>query len=559
MNAIGGSRLKASILGPEKLWAWLAAVTVAVVVGGCSEDSQDGTDVGVGSVEISTIILKPKTASPGDTIWATAVVSGTATAGNYPEVEWSATGGEFLKSNAMSVDWIAPDSSGVYRLTCRAGGGESSDEKFIDVFVGAPELSVNQNAGEIRLTATQGEFYYLHSIPRFESWDSSSVYIQSTGVPAPVVPGERVGAQFTFSSSLAYAAYVVNSGGPYTLKPLDVYVVDLAGGTERKITMDRAAPSSQRRQRYSRPYFSPDQNWITYQGLLPNPQAGNVDTLDVFTYNLLTDQETNVTEVDVKIAARKNLFPTYGTDFGWLVYVSNRGRQNQWDLFGVPLSGGAVDGPIQQLTTGGLIGLSAMESLGRPKLSWNPSQPVLAVVGAAGSDGGLHLVATTAQGANTTDVPELGDEVQTFAWSADGQMLAVSAVVTSTDGVSKQNALFTVTPTGTPTERHRARVNDGILDLGWSPDGKFLVFRLVRRGESWIELVDIDGGTNYPAPLAVTKAAPDGMRAAYSEEMSTASRYGSGDNVYFLLFDPELAGNSSPTIWTLDVSAAVQP
>jgi len=447
-------------------------------------------------------------------------------------------------------------------LTCRATSGQSSDEMSADVYIGQPVLSVNQNAGEIRLSATPGEFYYLNSIPHEEEWDSSRVYIQSTGVPEAVVPGTRVGAQFVFSKTLKYAAYVVNDAGSsrYSLPPLNVYNVDLNARNERRITTDRAAATSQRRHRFTRPYFSPDENWITYEAMLPAPQAGNIDTLDVFVYNLVTDEETNVTAGDVTSIQRRNLFPTYATDLRWMVFVSDKGQANLWDLFGAPLDGtGAIAGAVQKLTTGGLIGLSAVGSLGEPLLAWNPTQPVLAVVGAAGSDGGLHLVTTSAQGAVVSDVADVGDAVQGFAWSSSGQLLAVSAMVESQSGEGVENALFTVTPGGVATLRHRAREGDRILDMGWSPDGKFLAYRLIRGAQSWLELADIDGGTSYPAPLPVTKAASDGMRGLYSAEMSNAVRYGSGDVLYFILFDTNSAASGTPTIWTLDVSVAVQP
>jgi hypothetical protein len=72
-------------------------------------------------------------------------------------------------------------------------------------------------------------------------------------------------------------------------------------------------------------------------------------------------------------------------------------------------------------------------------------------------------------------------------------------------------------------------------------------------------LIDIDGGTNYAAPLAITKSASDGKRTTYSPEMSVAARYGTGETVYFALFDLGITAQGTPTIWTLDVSAAVQP
>jgi len=540
------------------------AVFAVVLVVGCSDDNNDnGNGPEEGVVSISAIIVNPKMAEPGDTIVVTAALEGIAAPGDFATVQWTASGGEFITDNGESVDWIAPkDTSAVFRLACRASSGQSTDDGFIDVFVGESKLSVNQNGGEIQLRPTPGEFYYLNSIPFEEEWDSSRVYIQTTGVPEAVVPGVRVGAQFEFSSALSKAAYVVNSAGAgqFSDDPYDVFVVELNAGTERKITLDVGDPSNVRRYQFTRPYFSPDGNWITYQGWRPNPQEGNIDTLDVFVYNLQTDEATNVTEADTTSSQRWNMLPTYSPDSKWLVFISDKGQRQQWDFFGNKLgSGGGIADTTQQLTTGGLVGHGSQKSLGMPIQAWNPSQPVLAMVGAGGSDGGLHLVTMTDNGANTSAVTEVGDNIVEIAWSGNGQVLAVSAIVKAASGEGSENVIFAVTPGGSAMLRHTARVDDRIMDMGWSADGKFLVYRLIRRAESWFELIDIDGGTNYAAPLAITKAASDGNRITYTPEMSTAARYGSGDTVYFALFDLGITSQGSPTIWTLDVSAAVQP
>ena len=184
---------------------------------------------------------------------------------------------------------------------------------------------------------------------------------------------------------------------------------------------------------------------------------------------------------------------------------------------------------------------------------------MLGVVGASGSDGGLHLVTMNDQGATVSDVEDVGDQVREIAWSGNGQMLGVSSLVESSTGEGVDNVIFTVTPGGVATLRHRARQEDRIVDMGWSADGKFLVYRLVRGAESWLELTDIDGGTNFPVPLPITKAAADGLRGAYAAEMSNAVRYGTGNIIYFTVFDADLTASGTPTIWTLDVSATVQP
>jgi len=540
------------------------AVALLVAVVGCSDDDTDNTEDPIGVVGISMIILNPKSAEPGDTVVATAVLDGYANPGNFPSIVWSADGGTFLTNNQTSVGWVASTTSDVYRLTCKVTGSSNSDQMNTDVFVGTPVLSVAGDAGEIHLMSAPPDYYYLNSVPNEDAWDSSSVYIKGSAAPGPVVATQRVGAEFAFSKALMYSAYVVNdsTNSSFTEDALNVYLTNLSSGTQQRVTTDRSFADGTRRHQYRYPYFSPDQDWITYQGFLPHPQSGSVDTLDVFVYDIQTQEETNVTSGDTTSVRRRNSHPTYSTDFAWLVYVSDRTSRDQWDLYGQKITGGVVDTDpknVVRMTTGGLIGLGPGETLGEPDMAWNSSQPVLAVVGAGGSDGGLHLIQTNGSGANTTDVTEVGTSVLEFAWSANGAVLAISSLINSPSAGGTVNAVFTSTPSGVVSKKYEAIMGDRIVDMVWSPDSRFLVYRVVRGGQAWFELLDIDGGTVWTRPVVVTATVGIGIRSTFAAEMSTAARYSAENIVHYIQFDVLLEPDNSPTIWTLDISGAVNP
>jgi Tol biopolymer transport system component len=540
-------------------------VALFAAVAGCSDEDNGNTDDPGGVVGISMIILNPKSAEPGDTVIATAVLEGYAAPGDFPAISWSSDGGTFLTNNQTSVGWVAPTTSGVYRLTCKVTGGSNSDQLKTDVFVGNPALSVNGYAGEIHLLSAPPDYYYLHSVPIEGAWDSSSVYIKSSGAPGPVVVSTlRVGAEFAFSNALMYSACVVNdsTNSSFTEDALNIYLTNLAAGTQQRVTTDKSFADGTRRQQYRYPYFSPDQNWVTYQGFLPHPQSGTVDTLDVFVYNIQTEEETNVTSGDVTSERRRNTYPTYSTDFAWLVYVSDRASRDQWDLYGQKVTNGVVDTDPQnvvRLTTGGLIGHGPGENLGVPDMAWNPTQPIVAVVGASGSDGALHLVQTNASGASTEDVTEAGTSVIEFAWSSNGGVLAISSLINSVEAGGTVNAIFTSTPSGVATKKYEAIMGDRIIDMVWAPDSRFLVYRVVRGSLSWFELFDVDGGTVWTGPVVITSTVGIGSRNAYAAEMSTAARYSAQNVVYYIQFDDTLVPSASPSIWTLDISGAVTP
>lgn len=542
----------------------MMAVALLAAVAGCSDDDTGNSDDPVGVVGISMIILNPKSAEPGDTVVATAVLEGYATPGSFPSVSWTSDGGTFLTNGQTSVGWVAPTTSGVYRLTCKVTGGSNSDQLDTDVFVGTPALSVAGNAGEIQLISASPDYYYLNTVPVEGAWDSSTVYRVSSGTPGPVVLTQRVGAEFAFSNALAYSACVINdsTNSSFTEDALNVYLTDLASGIQISVTTDRSFADGTRRHQYRYPYFSPDQNWITYQGYLPHPQSGSVDTLDVFVYNIQTGEETNVTSRDESGSRRRNVYPTYSTDFAWLVYVSDRASRDQWDLYGQKVTNGDVDTDPQnvvRMTTGGLIGLGPGETLGAADMAWNPTQSIVAVVGASGSDGGLHLVQTNASGATTTDVTEVGTSVIEFAWSANGAVLAVSSLINSVSAGGTVNAVFTSTPSGVATKKYEAIMGDRIVDMVWSPDSRYLVYRVIRGNLSWFELLDIDAGTAWTGPVVVTSTVGIGTRNAYAAKMSTAARYPADNIIHYIQFDDTLTPSASPTIWTLDISGAVNP
>jgi len=551
--------LKASIFNYKHTLAWLVALTVMVAAAGCSDDSDNGGGI-VEVAQITTIILNPKSAARGDTVNATAIVEGTTAPGSFPSIKWTSDAGVFLSDNQASVSWVAPTTSAVYRLTCTVTTSGNSDQMAVDVFVGEPVATVPRNGGEIQLTSAPDDFYYLHSFVSDEAWDSSTVYRTGTG---EVAAGAPDGAQFAFSKNLAYAGYVVTvSEIQFEDNRMNVYMTDLNAGTFTQITYDSAFAGSSRRHQYTKPYFSPDENWVTYQGFRPNPQSGFVDTLDVYVHDIALDEQINVTESDTT-SWRRSFLPTYSTDFNWVVYVSDRvsdGR-DEWDLYGQPILGNGAPNTslssVTRMTRDGTIGLVSFPALvtSLPMLEWNPSMPLLAVVagGGSGADGLLYLV--NPNGPSVTQVIETGESIVEFEWSNDGQLLAVSALNQASQG-GTVDALYTVTTGGTATLRHTANEGDRIVDLGWDSAGRFIVYRVVRGADSWFELIDIDAGTSFLGPVVITTTSPIGSRGAYAAEMTTAARSGLGAasalNVYYSLFD-----GATPSIWTLDVSGAL--
>jgi dipeptidyl aminopeptidase/acylaminoacyl peptidase len=165
----------------------------------------------------------------------------------------------------------------------------------------------------------------------------------------------------------------------------------------------------------------------------------------------------------------------------------------------------------------------------------------------------LYFVETSAGGANTRAIQSITGDITELDWSTDGQTLAVATSKVLKEGEAASTELYTVPIDGSPQLRHTSHTGDQIVDVTWSPDGEFIVFRVIRIDVAWFELIDIDGGTDFLTTVVLSASGDLGDRSSYAAQMSTDSAYGSGDVVYLLFFN-----GLSPRLSTLDISGAVQ-
>lgn len=543
--------MKSSIshYGPRLILGSLLATLVFGFGLGCSDDEKPPTNGSESKLTVENIVLNPKSVTQGDTIQCTAVITSSGQSG-FAQVQWSANGGSFLQTTQSSVGWVATDPTGVYRLTVTATNSVNSSSKSADVFVGDITTMVSGGAGEIVLNAAGSGFYYLYSpvVPTDPTFIGFVIYESTGGAGTPVVAGAIPGTRYRFSADLGRAVHTRTTFpiDPLNiLLPVNVWLTDLAGRTQTAITTDQAAPGSTRRHQHLYPTFSPSGSWVTYEAFRPNPQAGSIDTFDVCVYDINTQQTVNVTATHNVRGQRRNFFPTFSSDGNWLVFISDRVQFNQWELFGVPISGGVVDtmlAAVDTLTsTGGLMAelSQSAEVVKNPRKTWNPNPatPVLAIVGA---DGMLRLVQMTAGGAITTEVALEGN-VREMVWAPGGGSLAVST----------GSKVQLVALGGVATSRHTAVSGDALVDLTWSPNGDFLFYRAQRGSGSWFELLDIDAGTNYTTSVVITPTDPVGSRPDYAGVCSTASAWAADNVVYMLLF-----GGTTASIAAVDISGA---
>jgi hypothetical protein len=432
----------------------------------------------------------------------------------------------------------------VYSVTARAVNSVSTASKTSDFFVGGSTELVHDQAGSIRLRPAPTDFYYLKTVNNI-ALGTEVFGVSGAGAPTDAVdlPADVDGANgryLTYAPDLSFEVHSLDSivPGDDTM-PIHLYLGDFASKNYRRISLD--TPNGSRHPQYTTPDVAADSRSVAYGGMKPTPMIQGVDSFDVFVVDVVASTRQRVTLTHTN---HRNAFPTWSTNQSWLTFVSDRSGRNQWDLYGLPVTGGVVNTAQSSLkrllNTGGvlLVGTMGSADFRKPLMAWSPTAPTLAIVA---SDGVLYLVSTTPAGATQVDAGVL--HPTELEWSPDGSLLAI----TTGDKVQ------TVAADGTSTVRV-IREGDTFADLMWSPDGTWLVYRATRGSSAWFEAYDLDQST-VAAPIAITASEPDASAlqslAGYRAFMSLRPAWSSTD----VLFYPSFAtGAITVGIVSVDVS-----
>lgn len=536
-------------------------VAIALLMGACSDDDEGGDSLTDGDpsqpIQIQDIIASPKSAASGDTLLFSAiVVSSSENVGDIPTVAWTASGGAFLEDDQATVRWVAPV-GGIYSVTARATNTVNSVSSTMDVFIGGVASVVSNQAGEIRVLPNGTDIYYARTLNNITL--GVEVFSVVGGVVGDAVefPAALDGVTndfLTYAPDLSFEVHSADSvvSGSDT-NPVHLYLGDLATKNYRRISS--GTPTADRYPGFTNPDVSPDNRYIAYGGMLPTPLALNADTFDVFVYDMDSSARQNVTVTHVN---HRNAFPTWSTDQRWLTFVSDRSGRANWDLYGMPITGGVINTAPASLVrlsnTGGLLvaGSIGSNEFRRPPLAWNPVTPTLAVIA---SDGFVYLIITTPGGA--TQVTAGGPNPSSLAWSPDGSTLAFQATVTVTNEEDEEvqtSGVVTVSSDGSNSRLRVARIGDSFADIAWSPNGAWLVYRVTRGSSSWFEALDVDGST-LTEPIAITAAEPAASSlhsfGGYRALMSMRPVWGNANLLFYTTFG---TGASTVGIRSVDVS-----
>jgi hypothetical protein len=536
----------------SKRYRLLWAAAVLGLVAACSDEDDGGTPTDNGTsqpISVEEILVSPKSANPGDTLRLSVILSSSdENEGDIPSIAWTATGGAFLEDEGSSVRWVAP-AGGTYVATARATNSANTATGSTNLFVADRTVAVPDGAGTPRLQSNQTDLYYVHPPDVVDADSDLEVYrwqggVVEDAVTTPSAANGPIGRFLTYAKDGSFEVHSADStiiGA--AIQPIHVYIGDFGSGVYTRITVDKA--SGVRHQGFLYPDVAPDNRLIAFEGFLTGPTSAGPDSFDIFVYDKAVPSRLRAT---LSHKNHKNAFPTWSTDERWLTFVSDRGGNLRWELYGMRVSGGVVntqDSLVVRLSdTGGTLATGAIKvnDFPKPMMRWNPVAPTLAVLA---TDGVTYLITTTTTGASQVVVGAF-DPVETpkeYAWSPDGSRLMVTTGTriraVASDG---SNTLIL------------SRVGDTFADLAFSPDSRWLVYRVTRSNQNWFEVLDLDQSPLLPPlPITAAESGSSGVNnlAAYRTVMSMSPAWSTSNRLYYTSF---ATGAATVGIISVDVS-----
>ncbi len=503
---------------------------------GCGDTPTETSEQST-NINIEALIIRPKAPAPGDSVFLTAIVTGSSSrAGEIPTLTWRVNNAVLDVPDNAHVVWIVPDTSKIYEISITAATSSSTAQRTKKIFATNNIALISQDAGEIWVAPGDTSFYYLKSsiVPDDIAFSGFSLWMYSAGNSISLSDAHP-GLDYEFASDVSFAVHSAEMNNKTaTSNPVNLFFNELPFGGESQLTHDGAAVFNGRKDRYTNPSISPDGTLIAFQGLNADtkmPDQGAVDTFDIYVKEKASGIRRRIT------SRGKNFYPSFSSDGAYLAFVSDGGSLLGWEIFAFPVSAGMVDtsaAALVQLTnTGGLITSSLPP--GKPKSAWNPNQgtPVLALVGA---DGKLRMIDTG--GADGT-VRGISGGIEDLIWYHDGTSLAVST----------GSAIYIAGLDRSASLIKSFDKDDMVTDMAWSDDKKFMLYRITRGADSWYEVMDLSGTFGWDSPIAVSNRFRAQNGSIYRSVISIRPRWVTAARVLSPVFE-----FSTPGIIQMDLS-----
>ena len=506
------------------VWAVvLAFPLVFALLPGCNDDNGVAEEPCTPNVQTWSVITNPLAPAPGDTTLLTVQATGEG-CGSWPAYNWTATGGQLLQTQGITVRWVAPDDPGLYGITCRASIETSRDTAATEVMVRDFQYVNTGKIASLKPMMVFGNLTFIAEYgtisPRSTSflgygmyrWSGpgSSVKITNTGEP------QSGSYEFAVSGdgSWAWGSFITTYYASLRQQRMNVWRFPTAGfGSSANVSADNGGVGIVRKNQHRYPYSNEYGSQVVWKYHFAGSELDG--TTDIFTiafwdqldgpgnwYQLTQGYDTILVQVGAeKIPKRRyyqNVRPMFSPDESNILYFVD--TTGVFEPCLIPMVGGRPD-TLQRhaLMTDpqtGVFEAAGVSISEKTVLQWNPVSNLLAFIAQG------YLVFFDYESETVALIDGL-EKVQEFSWAPDGSQLVA---VTAEGGVFIVSAAGAVS--GMPVYV-RERATDDIIGASFSPSltEPKIGFRLVRKGktalDSWSALIVVDlssGGAAYASP-----------------------------------------------------------
>jgi len=470
-------------------------LVIFIIFISCSKESTVGPKLPKAFLEGQYLICTPLAPAPGDTAVLTFEVSGYSSNG-LPVVNWSVNIGSLLATEGFSVDWVIPDTTGLFEVSAIATVDGVSDTMSRYIMVrNFEELNTGIKLSMFPHIGTS--FYFIGSkqspdTANFGGYNayrySNSNSVKLTGSDEePVLDG---GFDLSYHNNNVLGSFIcVEDYSSFNNASQNVVYYSLFGLGGSFITNDFDGGGYSRKNTYIHPYGDEDLEMVVWQEhIVGEERDGTKDLVNIGFWKRPSTKMTLTRNMHlVPISAGDTVFwkpryfnnikPILTPDDNYIIYFVD--STEVFEPCIIPIVGGIPDTTQRRAfmvsEDHGLFGVNGISVDESTVFQWNPTRPT--ILGFIDSGGKLCFFDYYTE--DVTVVPGINGASE-MAWSPDGNRCAVVA----TEGIAVANlagdASFVFA---------KEKDSDELVSVNWSPEVEepTIGFRMIRKGKSGVD------------------------------------------------------------------------
>jgi len=471
----------------------LSAFVVFALIG-CSREEEENILGPSSSIEAVLLVCNPLAPQPGDVATLTLENCGYSSSG-LPSVYWTVEAGSLYTNEGLTVSWKVPETTGVFKVSARSVVDGVSDTISRYIAVRNFERLDSGIRVSFGLHFYENELYFIGTdVPT-----SSQGFIGCYDIYHFVEGGSQKltentnpdffgGESFSFHGPKVLGTFLCNYSDLASRQNKNVAIFTIYPSTSISLVTNDVSSKINRYNQHTHPWGNDDLSIVVWQRNVAGTKAdGTKDLTDIAFWNGSSSYSItqSLDSIWVQLSNGEwikkpryyhNIKPMITPDERAIIYFVDTTATYEPCIMSLS-PGGIPDTNTREMMkvdeTHGLFEVSGVVVDEETNFEWNPVDTAYcAFIDKVGRLCYFNYIDRYVQ------VVDLESKPIEFVWSPDG---SECAVVTD-DGICL------VSLAGTVEHVYSIEVSsDNIIGINWSPDGKYLVFRLFRRGKSELD------------------------------------------------------------------------